>query len=183
MLYIWVLDMSFFPPCANTVPGYLFVSLPKTLKAWTNSHCKQIKWFFHCSESSAAGLARVCELRSACFHFHIQNFPGRILSLTECDGLHFNLWYQDLDGLILLKKFWMQIFNLCKWWFRSDCLFPLLYSKLSWAQLYIYILNWWFDHLAHWWYQSTDYKLSFRDSPSLPVEKSGTGFLTKMKGT
>lgn len=79
------------------------------------------------------------------------------------------------------KQMGVQSFNICRWWFRWDCLFPLLYYKLSWAQLYFFY--WWFDNLAHWWYQSTSYKLALGHSPLLAVEKSEMGFLTTIKET
>lgn len=54
------------------------------------------------------------------------------------------------------------------------------YHILNWVEHSYIFFNWWFDNYVTEWYQSTGYKLAFRDSHSLPVEKSGMGFLAKM---
>lgn len=80
----------FFQPCANAVPGSL-CQPAKNFKTLDKQPLQIDEVIFYCSESSAAGYVRISELCNTCFHFHIQNFPDRILGPTECDGLYFNL--------------------------------------------------------------------------------------------
>lgn len=80
----------FFSTLCKYCPWISLCQPAKNLKTLDKEPLQMDKVIFYCSESSAAGLDRVCELCNACFHLHIQNFPGRILTPTECDGLHSN---------------------------------------------------------------------------------------------
>lgn len=127
---------SFFPPCANTVHGYLFASLPKKSQnlgqiAIANGWSDFLLQWVQCSRVYQSMWVMQCMFPPSFPEFSRLNYES-----------HWVWWIAP--WLKILRSGWfdapkqmgVQSFNICRWWFRWDC---LLYSKMNWAQLYFFI--------------------------------------------